>query len=218
LLIGQGEPGDRFYIIISGVAAVVKDGVIVKTYHDGDFFGETALMTGAPRSADVRAKTELSVLAVDKYDFLSFLRGTDLAEALVRLARNRDLPSWDLMSENPVLRVLGAKQRTRLQAVLEHCELRAGQLLWRPGAPAETAWLLDDAVVELVEDGHAPVTLSRAAFLGDIEAILRRRELDSRAACVRPGGAFCIAAPHLAELLEQSPVLMLALSGTQFVA
>lgn len=218
LLIGQGEPGDRFYIVVSGEAAVVKDGTVVTTYRAGDFFGETALVTGAPRSADVRAKTDLILLAIDKYDFLSLLRGTDLVESLIRLARNRDLPSWALISENAVLRVLAAPQRTRLQALLEHERLGVDQLLWTPGAVADSAWLLDDAVVVLHDGGHPAVTLGRAAFLGDVEALLHGRPLSTRAVCVGAGGAFRIGAAHLRELLEATPALMLALSGAEFIA
>ena len=205
LVIGQEERGDRFYIIQSGVAAVVRDGVIIKTYHHGDFFGETALVTGAPRSADVRAKTALSLLWIDKHDFLSFLRGTDLPQALVRLAQNRDLPSWDLIGENGVLRELGAKQRTRLQARLEHRIVEAGV-----GLEADAAWLIDDAEVEV--DG---VRVGRAAFVVDTDALTRRRPLRTHALVVKRGGAFRVGAADLAELLSESPALLLALSGLE---
>jgi CRP-like cAMP-binding protein/ribonuclease BN (tRNA processing enzyme) len=215
LIIGQGEPGDCFYIIVGGEAAVVKDGVVVKTYQAGDFFGETALVTGAPRSADVRAKSQLELLAIDKYDFLSLLRGTDLAQALVRLARNRDLPSWDLLSENTVFRVLSSRQRTQLQANMEFCRLKTGAVLWKEGGLPDGTWLLDDALVELHEDEDA-VTLGRGAFLGDVESILRRKPLVSRALVVRDGGAFRIDSGALAEFLEHNPGLLLALSGSQF--
>lgn len=218
LLVGQGEAGDRFYVIVSGEAAVARDGVVVKTYRGGDFFGETALITGQPRSADVRARTDLDVLAVDKNDFLAFLRGTDLAAALIRLARNRDLPSWDLIAGNPVLCLLGANQRTRLQAVLQPTALVAGQRLWKEGDVADGGWLLDDALVELWAEGHAPVRLGRAAFLGDGDAIVRGCARTSQARCLRAGSAFRIAAAHLAGIVEHSPALLLALAGTEYVA
>ncbi len=216
MIIGQGEPGDRFYIIVSGEAAVVKDGVVLKSYRDGDFFGETALVTGAPRSADVRARSELVLLAVDKYDFLSFLRGTDLVTQLVRLAKNRDLPSWDLIGENPVLRVLSATQRTQLQALLEHVALREGTTLWQGGDVPEAAWLVDDATVEIREPGGT-TAITRAAFLGDIEAILRKRPCASAAVVTKAGGAFRVAADDLTAFLENNPGVMLALSGSLFV-
>jgi ribonuclease BN (tRNA processing enzyme) len=217
LIIGQGEPGDRFYIMVSGEAAVVRDGVVLKIYQAGDFFGETALVTGAPRSADVRAKSEIVLLAIDKYDFLSFLRGTDLAEALVRLAQNRDLPSWDLMGQNQVLRVMSAKQRTQLQAIMRHARIYDGDVLWTEGDVAEAAWVLDDARVAFHEEGSAPVTLGRGALLGDMESILRRRAVSSRATVVEGGGAFVIRAGDLAAFLAVNPGVLLALSGSQYV-
>src|SRR5262249_18307690 len=151
---------------------VIKDGVIIKTYQSGDFFGETALVTGAPRSADVRARTEVHLLAIDKYDFLSFVRGTDLVDALLRLARNRDLPSWDLMAANAVLGELPAKQRTHIQAHLELRRVVEGEVLWHAGGAADAGWLLDDA--EVTVDG---VRLGRAALLVDSEAAIRGRPL-----------------------------------------
>jgi CRP-like cAMP-binding protein len=216
LIIGQGEPGEAFYIILHGEAAVVKDGAIIRSYRDGDFFGETALLTAAPRSADVRAKTDVDLVAVDKYDFLALLAGTDLAAALVRLAQNRDLPSWNLMSENAVLRHLRAQQRTAFQAALEHHVLAAGQVLWSAGDVADAAWLLDDATVDLGAGGRSWL-LGRAAFLCELEALLRGRPQTTRAVVRRGGGAFRVAARHLAELLERSPALLLALGGATFV-
>lgn len=216
LIIGQGEPGDRFYIIISGEAAVVRDGVVVKSYRDGDFFGETALVTGAPRSADVRARTALRLLAIDKYDFLSFLRGTDMVLQLVRLARNRDLPSWDLMSENPVLRVLSANQRTQLQTSLDHQVLQQGQRLWGEGEMPSGAWLLGSAAVEVCDHGSA-VTLGRGALVGDMEGMLHRRAAESHAVVTTMGDAFRVDAPALTAFLEHNPGVLLALSGSLFV-
>ncbi len=217
LVIGQGEPGDRFYIILRGQAAVVKDGVVLKHYRDGDFFGETALVTGAPRSADVRATTDLEVVAVDKYDFLALLRGTELAHALVRLAVNRGLPSWALLQENAVLGDLGRQQRNTLLAALELAVLQEGEVLWEPGHPAGDAWLLDDALVELREPGLAPVRLERAALVCDIDAMLGRRPLCAGAVCVRSGTAYRIPGKELSELAERSPALLLALSGARFI-
>jgi CRP-like cAMP-binding protein/phosphoribosyl 1,2-cyclic phosphodiesterase len=222
LVIGQGEAGDRFYIIVSGEAQVVKDGAVVTTYKHGDFFGETALLTGAPRSADVRAKTQLVVLVLDKYDFLSFLRGTDLAEALVRLGRNRELPSWDLLEENAALSTLSDAQRTQLQAILEPVTVEEGAVLWTEGDP-EVAWLLETALVDFVEDGETTAHLARGSFIGDVEAILKREtpkgeeRRRARAVVVKSGKAFRIAAAGLAAFLEHNPRVMLSLSGSLFV-
>ncbi|MBI4510347.1 MAG: cAMP/cGMP-dependent 3',5'-cyclic-AMP/GMP phosphodiesterase [Deltaproteobacteria bacterium] len=217
LIIGQGEPGDSFYIILSGEAAVVRDGVVIKVYRDGDFFGETALVTGEPRSADVRAKTDLAVLAVDKYDFLSFLRDTDLVQALVRLARNRDLPSWDLMAENHVLSALSAAQKTQLQALLQAVVVKDGEILWEEGGCADSAWLLDTAVADFHEGGRVVATLGRGSLVGDIEGIIHGRPPLTRAVIRQEGMAFRIPAAAFSTFLHNNPGVLLALGRSQYV-
>jgi cAMP-dependent protein kinase regulator len=60
----QGDDGDAFYIVESGEAACLKDGVVVSIVHEGDYFGELALVRREPRAATVRAKGKLSVLKI----------------------------------------------------------------------------------------------------------------------------------------------------------
>jgi len=61
----RGEPGDAFYVVQSGALEVrlglEANGIHVRHLGPGEPFGEMALLTGAPRSADVVA-TEDSVL------------------------------------------------------------------------------------------------------------------------------------------------------------
>jgi CRP-like cAMP-binding protein/phosphoribosyl 1,2-cyclic phosphodiesterase len=209
LVIGEGEPGDRFYIVLDGEAALIKDGALTRTYRRGDFFGETALLTGAPRSADVRARSSLSVLAIDKYDFLALLRDTDLVDALFRLAENRARPSWELMLENPALRALDSAQLTQLQTLLEHATLRPGE------AMGGDAWLLDDARVRL--RGDDTVDLGRGSLLGDIDGILEGKGGELPVEVTRTGGAYRLPAPALRKFLDENPGLQLVLAGTLFV-
>ncbi len=72
-IIRQGDPGDSFYLIRDGKVEVEieTDGQrqIVATLGTGDYFGETALLTGEPRNATVRAIGDLEVYALDNEQF-----------------------------------------------------------------------------------------------------------------------------------------------------
>ncbi|MBS2019404.1 MAG: cyclic nucleotide-binding domain-containing protein, partial [Deltaproteobacteria bacterium] len=43
-IVVQGTKGDSFYIVVTGSAQVVKDGVPLKKYRAGDYFGEMAIL------------------------------------------------------------------------------------------------------------------------------------------------------------------------------
>eukprot|EP00854_Cymbomonas_tetramitiformis_P013905 gene13905-16435_t len=57
-ILEQGAPGDRFYILEEGSAKALIGKNPVKSYQPGDYFGELALLTNAPRAASVVATSE----------------------------------------------------------------------------------------------------------------------------------------------------------------
>ncbi len=76
-----GAAGDAFFIILDGDARVEIPGSPV-TLEPGDFFGEMALVDGAPRAATVTAVTDLVVLTIPRQKFLALL----VAEPKVTIA------------------------------------------------------------------------------------------------------------------------------------
>jgi len=71
----QGDPADRFYVIETGAADVVGDGRLVTTLGPGDGFGEIALLRSLPRTATVRAATDLELQALTCHRFLPVVTG-----------------------------------------------------------------------------------------------------------------------------------------------
>jgi len=67
----RGDPGDKFYLIEKGTAGVYLDeaGPPVAVLKDGDHFGEGALLSGAARSASIRAEEPLDLLVVGQESF-----------------------------------------------------------------------------------------------------------------------------------------------------
>lgn len=87
-IIREGEVGDKFYIIASGVVDVTgeKDGKPFEdvTLSTGDFFGEVALLTGAPRNATVLAREPVEAFTLAKEHFDQALRRSKTLEEQLR--------------------------------------------------------------------------------------------------------------------------------------
>jgi MFS family permease len=72
---GQGEVGDRYYVIESGTADVVGDGRVVARLGPGEGFGEIALLRRTPRTATVVATTDLRMRTLGAEQFLPVVLG-----------------------------------------------------------------------------------------------------------------------------------------------
>jgi len=84
-VIKEGEDGDVFYLIIEGQAAATKNNEQVKSYKEGDYFGERALLKNEPRAANVVAQSKLKVAIIDRGSFMRLLGPLDSI-----LARNME--------------------------------------------------------------------------------------------------------------------------------
>jgi ATP-binding cassette subfamily B protein len=72
----EGEEGDRFYVVISGIFAVSNLGELGprRVLRPGDYFGEVALAMHVPRTATVRALTPATVASCDQGAFDQYIR------------------------------------------------------------------------------------------------------------------------------------------------
>jgi MFS family permease len=76
-VIAQGEPGDRYFVIVRGTAEVTRDGQVLATIGPGEGFGEIALLRDVPRTASVRAVDELELVGLARAPFLLAVTGTE---------------------------------------------------------------------------------------------------------------------------------------------
>lgn len=72
-VVREGEPGREAFIIVSGTAAVKRNGRRIATLGPGDAFGELALLDHGPRTATVVADTDLEVLVLNAGEFAGLL-------------------------------------------------------------------------------------------------------------------------------------------------
>ncbi len=65
-VVREGEPADRFYVLLDGEAAVYSGERLVRTLAPSDHFGEIALLHHVPRTATVRGVTHLRLFSLDR--------------------------------------------------------------------------------------------------------------------------------------------------------
>jgi MFS family permease len=86
-IIRAGDHGDRFYVVDAGEVEVVLDGQPPRREGAESYFGEIALLRDVPRTATVRAATDVDLFALDRDDFLPAVTGhagsAQAAEAVI---------------------------------------------------------------------------------------------------------------------------------------
>jgi CRP-like cAMP-binding protein len=75
VLVREGEPGERFFVVFAGMLSVSQEsrghmGVL----RPGDYFGEVALAMEVPRTATVAAMTPAIVASCDRETFDELVR------------------------------------------------------------------------------------------------------------------------------------------------
>jgi small-conductance mechanosensitive channel/CRP-like cAMP-binding protein len=116
LIFRKGDPGDSMFIINRGSVEVRLPGSNgnlqrVAVLERGDFFGEMALLTGEPRTADINAMTEVEILEVGKSAVRQLLgKNQGLAEALSLKLAQRQAELQEYKPES-------AEERTRARTV-----------------------------------------------------------------------------------------------------
>ena len=92
----EGDPGQSFYLILSGSVAVVRiasDGreTILSILKERDFFGEMSVFDTSVRAAGVRTMTDAEVGVIERDDFLALIDKTPRIGRLLVIALSERL-------------------------------------------------------------------------------------------------------------------------------
>jgi CRP-like cAMP-binding protein len=75
VIVREGQPGDRFFVLVSGIAGISQSALGGRrVLRAGEFFGEVALTMNAPRTATVTAMTPCVVASCDARTFDELVR------------------------------------------------------------------------------------------------------------------------------------------------
>ena len=107
VLFKENDPGDTFYIILSGSVEVFVDKLNkhLTDLASGGFFGELSLMLGMPRTATVKAKEPTVLFAINQDNFRKLLmHNPDLYNVIIKTLSER---RGELVERQQELRKLG---------------------------------------------------------------------------------------------------------------
>jgi CRP/FNR family transcriptional regulator, cyclic AMP receptor protein len=107
----QGDEGDAMYVIEDGAVDIVagsgKQKVILTSLFKQQYFGELSLLDGAPRSATAVASRETHLLALDRDDFVAFIKKRpDAALSIMHEVGERIRATNELMTRTVTRNVL----------------------------------------------------------------------------------------------------------------
>lgn len=108
ITVRQGEAGDDLYLIEAGQAKVqirsrTGQPVTVATLGPGDYFGEIALVTGGQRTADVIARTPMTLLRLTNNAYSQYLAHmVEVENRLTRTALSRIKETLKTMNSSDV--------------------------------------------------------------------------------------------------------------------
>jgi CRP-like cAMP-binding protein len=184
VVLHEGDPGASFFVVATGRLAVSKrddrgEAVTLAHLGEGDFFGEMALLSGAPRAASVTAEEETELLELRADALLALAREhPEVAASLRRFYRQRLLAN--ALAVSPVFRPFGRDDRKLLMAQFRARPVSAGETVIREGDPSDGLYvILDGAVDVLKRKGPETVVVGR----------LREGDLFGEMSCLRKSPA-----------------------------
>ncbi|MCX7806190.1 MAG: cyclic nucleotide-binding domain-containing protein, partial [Planctomycetota bacterium] len=158
-LIREGEEGNTFYVLLSGLVRITKEGRTLAEYEPGAFFGELALINeDRRRRASVVAVTDVRVFCLDRavyhrYDISSVAR-----ESLYELA------NFFASQNSPAMLTLLSRGAFE--------EYHRGEDIVRAGESSTDIYILLSGVVDVLDGSGARLArIGRVEVLGEIAAL-----------------------------------------------
>ncbi len=215
VIIEQDTPGDAIYIVAEGDVAVVRrdssgDEHELARLGPGAFFGEMAIVSRAPRAAEVRAIERTVVLRADKSGMEDLAsRSPDVGNVLIAFCHARMIEN--LMRVSPVLSPVPVPRRPDVIALFGTDYFEAGGLVIKEGQAARGLFLIVSGRVSVVrQEDDEPIVLASLGpgdVFGEI-SLLMRRPSTATVIAEEDTAVLCLPASDFHEVTREFPELL----------
>ena len=178
-IIEQGSVGDSFFVICAGAVRVTRQDEAgqekeLAVLQEGAFFGEVALLSGAPRTASVASHAEETQLLEISAAVLAQLshRYPQVAAALKKFCRQRLLAN--LMVSSPLFKPFSRKDRKDLVERFRARDVQRNDLIIREGTPSDGLYVVLSGEVEVRKGKLHLATLREGEIFGEISLLQKQ--------------------------------------------
>ena len=182
LIIREGDPGRSFYVIVEGKVRIFKvgpDGKEITLAHlgEGAFFGEMALLSGAPRTANVIAEEDTEILEVTDVVLRDLAaKYPQVISSLKNFYRQRLLNN--VMAISPLFKDFDPAERKSIVEKFKMKQAAASEVLILEGKNSDGLYVvLHGAVQVATKKDKAPIELARLKegdIFGEMSLLTRK--------------------------------------------
>eukprot|EP00933_Yihiella_yeosuensis_P033563 TRINITY_DN27241_c0_g1_i1.p1 TRINITY_DN27241_c0_g1~~TRINITY_DN27241_c0_g1_i1.p1 ORF type:complete len:978 (+),score=202.39 TRINITY_DN27241_c0_g1_i1:106-3039(+) len=164
-IITEDDVGDKLYVIDRGVCDVLKKmngrEMTVAQLGKGAFFGEIALLYDMPRTATVRAATQVTALSLSRADVRKQLSEEDLA-------RMKLIARTQVFSSMPLLAGLGPEQKAKVAEKLKRQKWVKGAIVAGQNHITERVYIVEQGTLLMEVTDRSMLPSFMQAFVGAI--------------------------------------------------
>jgi CRP-like cAMP-binding protein len=215
LIIREGDPGRSFFIIVEGRVRVYKggpDGKEITLAHlgEGAFFGEMALLSGAPRTANVVAEEESEILEVTD-TLLRELAGRypTVINSLRNFYRQRLLNN--VMAISPLFRDFDPSERRGIVEKFRMRQAAPGEKVIVEGKSSDGLYVVLHGSVQVSAKNTEVALLKEGEIFGEMSLLTRE---PATATITSPGNSILLRLPRdkFQELVVTHPQILALVS------
>ncbi|EDW01745.1 cAMP-dependent protein kinase type II regulatory subunit isoform X1 [Drosophila grimshawi] len=168
-IIRQGDDGDNFYVIESGIYKVYINDKHISTYNHTGLFGELALLYNMPRAATVQAETVGLLWAMDRQTF---------RRILLKSAFKKRKMYEELLNNVPMLKALQNYERMNLADALVSKAYEDGERIIKQGDAADGMYFIEEGTVSVrmdQDDSEVEISkLGKGQYFGELALVTHR--------------------------------------------
>jgi ATP-binding cassette subfamily B protein len=212
LIVEEGEEADALFVLASGRARAVQRGdsdeeVALHVLQPGDTFGERGLLAEGPRTASVRASSEVEALRLDRSIFQALVRSyPEIRESFELHIRRMDLENFFRLYS--AFTMLPSDALALLLRELRTIDVPRGRVVVREGQPPGPMYFVEEGRLRAYKKVGRRNTdvafLRKGDFFGEV-SVLKKSPREATVEAVTDARLLALEPKTLSKLLKQVP-------------